>query len=68
MKNLWLPKETGGGGGRDGLGVWDWHVYTEVYGTISQKGPAIDTENSTQYSMIIYMGKESERMNMCVHM
>ena len=28
LKNLWLPKETGcgGGGGRDGLGVWDGNV------------------------------------------
>ena len=26
---------------RDGLGVWDWHVYTEVYGMIGQQGPAV---------------------------
>ena len=26
LKNLWLPKETGWVGGRDGLGVWDGNV------------------------------------------
>ena len=40
LKNLWLPKETGGGG-RDELGVWDWHTHTEVYGMIGQWGPAV---------------------------
>ena len=28
-------------GGRDGLGIWDWHMYTEVYGMIDQWGPAV---------------------------
>ena len=28
--NLWLPKGTGGE--EDGLGVWDWHMHTVVYG------------------------------------
>ena len=28
-------------GGRDGLGVWDWHMHTEVYGMIGQWGPAV---------------------------
>ena len=33
----------GGGreGGMDGLGAWDWHMHTEVYGMIGQRGPAI---------------------------
>ena len=38
--NLWLPKGTGGGG-EEVLGVWDWHMHTEVYGMISQQGPAM---------------------------
>ena len=38
--NLWLAKGIGGGG-RDGLGVWDWHMHTEVYGMIGQWGPAV---------------------------
>ena len=29
------------GGGEDGLGVWDWHMHTEVYGMIGQQGPAV---------------------------
>ena len=40
LKNLWLPKGTDdGGGGMDW--VWDWHVHTEVYRMIGQRGPAI---------------------------
>ena len=65
--NLWLPKGTGGEG-RNGLGVWDWHMHTDVYGTTGQQGPAVySTENSTKYSVKAYMGKESEREWMCVH-
>ena len=29
-----------GSRGRDGLGVWDWFVHTEVYGMIGQWRPA----------------------------
>ena len=29
------------GGGRDGLGVWHWHMNTGVYGTIGQQGPVV---------------------------
>ena len=28
-------------GGRDGLGVWHWHMHTGVYGTIGQQGPVV---------------------------
>ena len=40
LKNLWLP---GGhmAAGRNGLGVWEWHMHTEVHGIISQQGPAV---------------------------
>ena len=27
--------------GRDGLGVWDWHLHTEMYGMTGQQGPAV---------------------------
>ena len=27
--NLWLPK--GRGGERDGLGLWDWYMHTEIW-------------------------------------
>ena len=29
------------GGGRDGLGVWNWHMHTEVYGMTGHRRPAI---------------------------
>jgi len=58
------PRVTKGdrwGGGREGLGVWDWPAQTEVYGMIGQRHLLYSAENSTQYSVIIYMGKESDR-------
>ena len=30
------------GGGWDGLGGWDWHMHTEVYGMIGQWGPGVE--------------------------
>ena len=36
---LWLQKWKGAM--RNGLGVWDWHMHTEVYGMIGQWGPAV---------------------------
>ena len=39
-KNLWLPKGTSGRGW-DGLGLWDWHMYTEVHGMTDQWGPVV---------------------------
>ena len=36
--NLWLLKGTGGVG-RDGLGIWDWHMHTGIYAMIGQQGP-----------------------------
>ena len=68
LKNhLWFPKGTGGGG-RDRLGVWDWHMHTVVYAIT---GHILDLRysigNSTQYSVIICMGKESEKEWMYVH-
>ena len=29
------------GGGWNALGLWDWHMHTEGYGTICQQGPAV---------------------------
>ena len=45
-------------GRRDELGVWDWHMHTEVYGMIGQWGPAREL-----YPIICdnLYGKESER-------
>ena len=36
---LSLPSIDCGVGGRDGLGIWDWHMHTEVYDMNSQRGP-----------------------------
>ena len=32
---------TKSGGRRDALGVWDWHMHTEVYRIIGQWRPAV---------------------------
>ena len=61
LKNLWLLKVTDYRRQGEGLGVWDWHMHTEVYGMIGKQDLLYSTENSTQYSMIIHVGKESER-------
>ena len=29
------------GRGRDGLGIWDWHMHTDIYRMIGQQGPVI---------------------------
>ena len=51
--NLWLPK--GNGVGRDKLKDWDQNIYTSVY---KVNNYLLDsTENSTQYSGMIYMEK-----------
>ena len=52
-------------GGMDwgfGTGIW-----MSVYGITGQQGSANSKEHSTQYSVIIDVGKESEREWMCVH-
>ena len=41
LKNIWLPKGTCGRW--DGLGVWDWHMHTVVYGMTGQLGAAQGT-------------------------
>ena len=46
---------------RTGIEFWGWRVPSEVYGMIGQQGPVYSTENSTQYSVISILGKESEK-------
>ena len=53
--------------GRGGQGVWDWHMYTMVYEMVGQWDLLYSTGNATQYSVIIYMGKESEKEWICVY-
>ena len=49
---------------RNGLGVWDWHIHTEVYGIIGLQGPAV---SHRELYAIFCVGEESEKEWMCVH-
>ena len=44
----------GARGGRDKLGDWDWHIHTTIYKI--NKDLLYSTGNSTQYSVMTYMG------------
>ena len=58
--NLWLPKGTGAGGGIN----WDIgiDIYTLLYiKSITNKNLLHSTGNSTQYSVMPYMGTESKK-------
>jgi len=67
LKNLWLPKGTGGG----------WRGIYRGFGTgtctlrymkwLANGNILYSTDNSTQYSVIIYVGRESEREWICVY-
>ena len=47
--------QRGNAAGRDGLGVWDWHMYTEEW---LVSGDLLNsTRNSTQYSVDNLYGK-----------
>ena len=58
--NLWLPKGKGGQGGINSeFGI---NIYTLLYiKQIINKDLLYSTGKSTQYSVITYMGKESEK-------
>ena len=47
--------------GRDKSGDWDEHTHTTIYKIDNQQGLLYSTENSTQYSVITYMRKESKK-------
>ena len=51
---------TKGGGGYK-LGARDSHIHTTIYKIDKQQDLLSNTGNSTQYSVITYMGKESEK-------
>ena len=55
------------GAGRDGLGLWDWHMHLlYVEWTVDADLP-YSPRNSTQYSVITYVGKASDKGWICVH-
>ena len=41
FEKLMVTKGDRWGVGRDGLGVWVWHMHTEVHGMTGQGGPAV---------------------------
>ena len=57
--NLWLSKGKGGGGDNQEFGI---NIYTLLHiKQIINRDLMYSTGNSTQYSVITYMGKESEK-------
>ena len=60
MENKWLPKGKGVGGGiNQEIGI---NIYTPLYiKQITNKGLLYSTGNSTQYSVMAYMGKEPKK-------
>ena len=57
-----------GWGGRDKLEGWDWYIHTLLYiKYIANKDLLYSTGNSTQYSVMAYMGKESKKEWMYVY-
>ena len=40
---------------------WDWHIHTKIYKIDNYKNLLYSTENCTQYSVKVYMGKESKK-------
>ena len=57
FENLMVTKGDRSG---DRPGVWDWHMNTDFNGMIGQRELVYSTGNSTQYSVIVSVGKESE--------
>ena len=41
FEKIMVTKGASGVCGKNGLGVWDWHMHTEIYGMIGQQGPAV---------------------------
>ena len=56
-------------GGRewgDGLGVWDWHLHTVVYGMTGQRGPAVEHRELCPISQDHLCGKRiRKRTDVC---
>ena len=57
-----LRLSKGTGGGWDGLGVWDWHRHTVVLEWLANGDLLYSSGNSTQYSTIVYVGKETGKV------
>ena len=55
-------------GKRDKLGSWDEHIHTTIYKIDNQQEPTVSTGNSTKYSVMTYMGKESKRVDIYLYL
>ena len=54
--------------GKDKLGDWNKHIHTTIYKIDSYKNLLYRTGNSTQYSVMAYMGKESlKKVITCIY-
>ena len=56
-----------GKGERDKFGAGDWNIHTIIYKIDKQQSLLYSTGNYTQYLVIIYNGKESEKEYMHTH-
>ena len=56
-------------GKRDGLGGWDWHIRATTSKSIGNKNLLPSLGKSIHYSVMAYMGKESEEewIYMCLY-
>ena len=54
-------------GGMDKLGGCNWHIHTTTYKIVGNKDLLYSTGKFTQYCVITYMGKESEKEWVYVH-
>ena len=44
------------------------HIHSTIHKTDSQLGPTVSTGNSTQYSVITYLGNDSEKEWIYIYM
>ena len=60
LRKMTLRSIKAGTRGADKLGDWDWHIHTTIY-KIDNKDLLYSTGNTTHYSVMAYMGKESKK-------
>ena len=63
--NFWLSK--GIGDGRDKIGAWNQHIHTSICKIDNQQGPTVSTGKYTQYLMITYNEKDTEKQYIYIY-
>ena len=66
LEKLMITKEDRWGSGRDGQGLWDWHMYTDVYGMMGQRGPAVQHRKLPSI-LWLSMWEKNRREWICVY-